>query len=31
MEAFDARDNQLQEHIDSAQRNNLASLELLKV
>ena len=31
MEAFNARDKQLQEHIDTARRNNLASLELLKV
>ena len=31
MEAFNARVKQLQEHIDTAQRNNLASLELLKV
>ena len=30
MEAFNARNKQLQEHIDTAQRNNLASLELLK-
>ena len=30
MEAFDARDKQLQEHFDTAQRNNIASLELLK-
>ena len=30
IEAFNARDQQLNEHIDAAQRNNLASLELLK-
>ena len=30
MEAFTARDQQLKEHIDTGQRNNLASLELLK-
>ena len=29
MDAFNARDKQLQEHIDTAQRNNFASLELL--
>ena len=28
-EAFTALDQQLKEHIDTAQRNNLASLELL--
>ena len=31
IESFEARDKQLQEHIDSAQRSNLASLEMLKV
>ena len=30
IEAFTARDQQLKEHIDLAQRNNIASLELLK-
>ena len=30
IEAFSARDKQLQEHIDTAQRNNIASLEVLK-
>ena len=30
MDAFNAGDKQLQEHIDTAQRNSLASLELLK-
>ena len=30
IEAFTARDQQLKEHIDLAQRNNLASLQLLK-
>ena len=30
IEAFSARDKQLQEHIDTAQRNNILSLELLK-
>ena len=29
MDAFTARDKQLQEHIDYAQRNNLASVELV--
>ena len=29
--SFEQRNTQLQEHIDTAQRNNLASLELLKV
>ena len=30
IEAFSARDKQLQEHIDTEQRNNILSLELLK-
>ena len=30
IEAFTARDQQLKEHIDLAQRNNIASLEMLK-
>ena len=30
IEAFTARDQHLKEHIDTAQRSNLASLELLK-
>ena len=29
--SFEQRNTQLQDHIDTAQRNNLASLELLKV
>ena len=31
VESFEKRNTQLQEHIDTAQRNNIASLELLKV
>ena len=30
IESFEARDKQLQEHIDAAQTNNFASLEMLK-